>query len=171
MSPVLRRLLGLGLPALAACALDNTLTLVVQSPEYWSGNYAAVNEGSPTYNQLLQIHPATFIAGSLVWAAIFLGIIVLLPHTLALIVSIAVTFGHSAGAATWLLWRFGYGYQMCNALFLLMATALGLGIRFAWHSGPAEPYILGRWTTRQRWILAALLFAVGAYLYLWPRKL
>jgi hypothetical protein len=170
MKGVTRRLLGLCLPALLAWALDNSVTLVGQSPAYWAGNYAAVNEGSPTFNQLLQIHPTAFALGAVVWAGVFTGIILLLPDVLALIISIAVTLGHTVGAATWILYRFGYGYQMCNALFLGSAIALGLGIRYGWRAVPADEYDLRGWSWRRRWIVAALLFAVGTYLFLWPRS-
>jgi hypothetical protein len=170
MRGVRRRLLGLCLPALLAWALDNTLTLAGQSPAYWDGNYAAVNEASPTFNHLLQFHPAAFVLGAVVWAAVFIGIILLLPDVFALILSIAVTLGHTVGAATWILWRFGYGYQMCNALFLGAAAVLGLGIRYGWQAAPADEYDLGGWSLGRRWMAAAVLFAVGAYLFLWPRS-
>jgi hypothetical protein len=108
MNGVWCRLVGLCLPPLVLCALDGTLTLVGQSADYWSGHYAAVNESSPTFNHLLQLHPMAFAFGLLVWSAIFVAIILLLPETPALIVSIAATFGHTVGAATWLLFRFQY---------------------------------------------------------------
>jgi len=101
---------------------------------------------------------------------VFVGIILLLPDTLALIVCIAVTIGHAVGAATWVLWRFQYGYQACNGLFLLAAVAIGLGIRWGWQAGPSQEYRLPSSVANWRWILAALLFAVGVYLFLWPRN-
>jgi len=170
MSGVTRRLLGLCLPPLLAWGLDVTLTLVGQSADYWAGNYAAVNEASPTFNQLLQIHPMAFVLGDLVWAAVFVGIILLLPDTLALIISIAVTFGHTIGAATWMLWRFEYRYQASLALLLGSSVVLGLGVRYGWRAAPAEEYNLRGWSWRWRWIVSACLFAVGVYLYLWPRS-
>ncbi len=102
MEGVRRRLMGLCLPPLVLCALDGVLTALGQSGVYWAGDYARVNEASPAFNHLLQIHPAAYAVGILAWAAVFVGIILLLPDTLALIVSIAVTFGHTVGAATWL---------------------------------------------------------------------
>ncbi len=168
--PVKRRLLGLCLPPLLFWALDNTLTLIGQSADYWAGNYSAANEASPTFNQLLKIHPIAFVLGDIAWAAVFVGIILLLPDTLALIISIAVTFGHAVGAATWILWRFGYQYQASLALLLGSAIVLGLGIRYGWRAAPAEEYQLRGWSWRWRWIVSACLFAVGVYLYLWPRS-
>lgn len=170
MRGVGRRLLGLCLPPLLAWALDISLTLIGQAPQYWAGDYSAVNEGSPTFNHLLAVHPLAFALGAAVWAGIFVAIVLLLPDALALIVSIAVTLGHAAGAATWIVWRFGFGYQMCNALFLGVAIALGVGIRYGWRATPEEPYELPGWSWRRRWTIAAALFAVAVYLFLWPRS-
>jgi hypothetical protein len=105
----------------------------------------------------------------LAWAGVFVGLILLLPDTLALIASLAVTFGHTVGAATWLLFRFQYGYQACNGLFLLSAVLLGLGIRVGWQAVPAHAYRLTGWSPVLRWGLVAGLFGVGVYLFLWPR--
>ncbi len=132
MHAIKRRLLGLCLPPLIFCVLDAGLTLYGQSAEYWSGNYAAVNEGAPTFHDLLQIHPAAFAAGILAWIVVFAVVIVLLPAALALIVSIAVTFAHVAGAGTWIWHVFHFGYQACLGLFLVAAIMLGIGIRWGW---------------------------------------
>lgn len=170
MSGVSNRLLGLCPPAALFCALDGTLTLAGQSAEYWSGNYSAVNETSPTFNHVLQTHPAAFAAVLMAWIAVFVGMILLVTDTLALILSVAITFGHTAGAATWLLWRFQYGYQACNALFLASAIGLGLGIRHGWGAEPRQKYRLGTWSWRRRTLAAVFLTAIGVYLFLWPRS-
>jgi hypothetical protein len=171
MRGVWDRLLGLCLPPLLLCALDGTLTLLGQAPAYWAGDYRAVNEASPTLHHLLRIHPAAFAAGLLAWAAVFVGLIVLLPDTLALMVGIAVTFGHTAGAATWLLFRFQYSYQACNGLFLASAVLLGLGIRWGWRARPAQACGPAGWPAGLRWALVAVLCGVAAYLFLWPRTI
>lgn len=164
-----QRFVGLCLVPMAFCILDSTLTLLGQSSEYWSGNRLAVNEGSPTFHQLLSIHPAAFILGIAVWISIFVGIILLLPETPALILSIATVFGHTVGAATWILYGFQFGYQMCNGLFLLAALSLGLGIRFGWQAAPREPMRFDQFPAVWRWIVIAALFGTGVYLFLWPR--
>lgn len=164
-----QRLLGLCLAPVLLCALDGSVTLAGQSAEYWAGNYAVANEGSPTFNHLLQFHPSAFATGLAVWAAIFVVVLLLLPETPALILSIAVTFGHTAGAATWLLFGYKYGYQACNALFLTTAIVLGLGIRNGWRARPDKDYKFRDWPLGLRWAVAALLFGVGVYLFLWPR--
>ena len=169
MSGVGNRLLGLCLPPLLFCLLDASVTLLGQSAAYWAGDYLRVNEGSPTFNHLLQIHPLVYVAGIVVWIAIFVGIILLSPDILALIFSIAVTFGHAAGAATWLLWQFHYAYQAVNGLLLVSAVLLGLGIRYGWRAVPSCQYRFSGWPVGLRWLLIAALFAIGVYLFLWPR--
>ncbi len=169
MDAVRQRFIGLCLPPLAFSALDNALTLAGQSAEYWGGAYRQVNEASPTFHRLLATHPLAFVGGALAWMTVFVGIILLLSDTLALVACIAVTFGHAAGAATWVLWRFQFGYQAVNGLLLAAAVALGLGIRFGWRARPPEPYRLHPWLRRWRWVLSAALFAVGVYLFPWPR--
>lgn len=170
MASVKRRFLGLCLPPLAFAALDGTLTLTGQSAEYWSGAYSRVNEASPTFHELLAIHPLAFVAGLIGFSAVFVSIILLLPDTLALIMSIAATLGHTIGAATWILWRYEFGYQACNALFLLSAILVGLGIRWGWQAGPPDEYRLPASLAKWRWVLSGILFAIGLYIALWPRR-
>ena len=166
-----RRLLGLCLlPALLAC-LDSTLTLAAQSKEYWAGNYARVNEMSPTFHQLLAYHPLAFVAGEAGWILIFTGMILLMPQTLALIMSIAVTLGHTGGAASSLLFRYPYGYQVCIGLCLLVAVGLAVGIRWGWRAEPQFDAPVGlRLPCALRWAVIVALFGIAVYLYLWPRK-
>ena len=170
MHPAARRFVGLCLPPLVFCASDGSVTLLGQSDVYWSGNYAHVNEASPTFNHLLQIHPAAFAAGLCVWAMMFVVMILLLPELLALIISIGVTFAHAAGTATWLLWRFQFGYQACNGLFLAASILLGLGIHSGWKARPEQAYRFRGWSAWTRLLLAGTLFATGVYLFLWPRR-
>lgn len=163
------RLVGLCLPPVAFAALDGGLTLAGQSTVYWSGEYRSVNEASPTFHHLLAIHPLAFVAGIAVWVAVFCGFILLVSETWALVASLTVTNGHAAGAATWLLWRFQYGYQAANGLFLLAAIAAGVGIRHGWRARPegsvATPRVASTWNR----VLAALLFAFAIWLFVWPR--
>jgi len=169
MTSVRHRLLGLCLPPLVFVALDNGLTLLGQSAKYWAGNYRSANEVSPTFNYLLQIHPAAFVMGSLVWAALIVAVILLLPDFLALITSIVVTFGHTIGAATWLLYRFNYGYQMCLGLLLVASTILGSGLYWGWQAKPVQKAPFSNWSPALRWVLIASLVGIAVYLFLWPR--
>ncbi len=97
--------------------------------------------------------------------------LLLLPDTLALIVSIAIVVGHAAGAATWLCYNFKFGYQMCNGLFFLVAVAIGIGVRWGWQAGPDKPLRLDRVPQVWRWALILLLVSIGVYLFLWPRSI
>jgi hypothetical protein len=142
-----------------------------QSVDYWAGNYRCVNECSPTFNHLLQFHPAAFAAGISAWAALFIGIILLVPDFLALIFSILVTFGHTVGAATWLLYRFHFGYQLCLGLMLASSVILGLGVHYGWQAKPVQECRLSNWSPILRWTLIVLLFGVAVYLFLWPRTI
>ncbi len=163
------RLLGLCIAPLLFCLLDVTLTLVGQTAEYWRGGYHAhVIEGSPTPHFLLSIHPLAFVAGMLVWIMSFLGLLLLLPETLALILSIAIVMGHAVGAATWIFYRFRFGYQICDGLFLLAAVAIGSSIRFGWQARPKESLQFDRMPQLLRWAIVALLFGLAVWLILWP---
>jgi hypothetical protein len=164
------RLLGLSLPPVVFCAIDAVVTLVGQSAAYWAGQYHFVMEGSPTPYHLLQIHPLAFVLGILAWMAMFSAVILLLPDFLALVVSIVVTFGHTAGAATWVWWRFAYGYQWCLGLFLAASVILGTGVYWGWQARPAQQHPLSNWSPILRWTLIVLLFGVAVYLFLWPRR-
>jgi hypothetical protein len=166
-----RTLFGLCLPPAAAASLDAALTLRGQSAEYWAGKYARVNELSPTFHHLLAYHPLAFVAGFLGWALIFTTVILLLPRTLALAMSLAVTLGHTWGATTWLLHRFHYGYQACEALFVLTALVSALGIDRIWSAeGKAAESVGSRLRPPLRWGLVAVLSGIAGYLFLWPRK-
>jgi hypothetical protein len=166
-----QRLLGLCLPPAALATLDGALTLAGQSGRYWAGNYGQVNELSPTFHQLLSYHPLAFTAGWLAWVLVFCSMILLMPQTLALTTSIAVTLGHTWGATTWLLYRFHYGYQVCEGLFLATALALAMGIRWGWRAKPQSDVPVGAGLPLfSRWAGIAMLFAITIYLFLWPRK-
>ncbi len=96
MTGVRQRIAGLCLPPLLFAALDGGLTLAGQSAEYWTGALNDVNEGSPIFHHALAYHPLAFCGLMAAWAAVFVGVILLLPDTVALIASIAVTLGHAS---------------------------------------------------------------------------
>jgi hypothetical protein len=169
MTGLRQRFLGLCLPPILFCGLDFTLTLVFQPAEYWQGDRTRIIEGSPTFHYLLSIYPAAFVVGVLVWIAIFVALLLLLPDTPALIASIAIVFGHTAGTAAWLRGRFTFDYQLLVSLFALAAVSVGLGVRWGWQAAPREPLHLGRLSTLRRWTLIAALVTVVVYSFLWPR--
>lgn len=153
------------LPALLLGQLDAAITLHGQSVRYWSGDHADVNEASPTFAWLLGVHPLAFEAGILAWLAILALGVLLVAEPLALTFSIAVALGHAFGLSTWL-WRDPSGYQWVNGLMLTTAAALGACISVGHR--PAEPFALFGWTAGRRHTLAALLVAIGVYLFLIP---
>jgi hypothetical protein len=169
MTGLRQRFLGLCLPPLFFCVLDFTLTLIGQPAAYWEGDRTSIIEGSPTFHYLLTVHPAAFVVGVLVWMAIFVALLLLLPDTLALIASIAIVLGHTAGTAAWLRGRFQFDYQILVGLFVLTAVALGLGVRWGWQAAPQVPLRLDRLPGFWRWTAIAALVAVVVYLFLWPR--
>src|SRR4051812_32932514 len=65
------RPLWLVVPPALLCMLDFGLTLYGQSESYWSGNYADVNEISPSFAQYLAIHPFAFVGAGFLWIIIF----------------------------------------------------------------------------------------------------
>ena len=138
-------------------------------PPRGQGDRTHIIEGSPTFRHLLSIGPAAFVAGVLAWIALFVCLLLLLPDTPALVTSIAIVFGHTAGSAAWLRGRFPFDYQLLVSLFALSAVAVGLGVRWGWQAAPREPLRLGRLPGLWRWIMIAALVAVVVYLFLWPR--
>jgi hypothetical protein len=143
---------------------DWALTLAGQPAAYWAGDYSQANELSPTFHNLLGGHPALFVLGVLAWVASFVALIVLLPNTPAVMLSLAVAFGHANGAASWL--RGAYPYQARIGLVCLTAALAGLGVRLALGQGAPRRAGLPWWL---RWGLVAALLAFSAYLFLVPR--
>lgn len=165
-----RRAFWLLVPPIALCLLDFGLTLAGQSRAYWNGNFTDINELSPSFAYYLTVHPLAFVAAGLLWIAIFSGLIMLLPEVLALIVAIAILFGHTVGALTWLMFRF-HSYQACNLLFLVSATL----VVYAFKKGQSnegrsaiqwERTGLPEWC---RWLVIATLATVPIWWFLIPR--
>ena len=157
------------LPPIAICALDIAITLYGQSDRYWAGDYASVNEVSPSFGRYLAIHPTAFIAAGMLWIVIFSLIIALLPRFWATFTSVGVVLGHMTGSTSWLVYRFG-SYQSANVLFALTAFLLVLAFRrvdqrtsaamIDWSRVP-----LPAWC---RWVIIAILFALPAWWFFIP---
>lgn len=161
-----RRFLGLCLPPLALGLVDGSLTLLGQSSFYWE-NHLAVNEANPLFAGLLQVHPVAFLAGAVAWLAMLCAMILVLPRLAALILSIALTFGHTIGSGNWLFDHFELGYQLANGYYLLSACVLGLGIHHAMASGMRDAEVLNV-PANVRARIGGVLFAAGALLWLFP---
>lgn len=171
MLGVYRKWCGLCLPPLILVLLDAVLTLYGQPPRYWQGDYRYVHELSPIFRQLLHIGPGAFLAGTLVWIIAFNALIMLLPDTLALAVSLALVLGHAWGASSWLflLFPYGYSYSACVGLFVITAVIASVSLRWGWGMIPPASDLSANWLSPPvRWLLAAALLVLACYLFLGP---
>lgn len=175
-----RRVLGMGVPCLLAFALDATLTMWGQPQEYWAGNYSLTTEGAPFFRQFCVMGPAAAIAAYAAWAGLVIGLILLLPEALAVSLSIAVVFGHTAGASMWLdglitVGRLGGGitvgwFQTAHGMFPAAAVVLGIGLCWSLRE-PGQGQANGAdrpWNPLLRWSLVVALLAMAAYMFLFP---
>jgi hypothetical protein len=175
-----RRLLGLGLPCLLTWMLDVSLTLHGQPPEYWAGDYARTTEGASFYRRMYALHPVAGVGGQLAFIGLVAGLLILLPEVLAVVLALAVIFGNTYGASTWvtaaLIHRSSWGtptsvswYQASNGMFLTAAVVAGVGVHWVVRSsrarGPDEPSRLVGW---QRWALVSILLAATAAIVFVP---
>ena len=167
-----RRFLGLCLLPILLTCLDNGLTLSGQPKEYWAGNYAKAVEGNPWHYKLLAYHPLALVAEEAASMLVFVGMILLMPQTLALTISIAATLGYMVGASTWLLYGgFRHGHEMFCGLSLLTAAAIAVGIRWGWRAEPDSDAPVGvSLPFALRWALILALSGVAIYINLWPHK-
>jgi len=166
MTDTKRRLLGLGLPCLAAFLLDTTQRLCAQPAAYWAGNYHYIlQEGTPLVRTLYTCHPLAAVGGYVLWAAIITALLLLVPRILAVMLSIAVVFGHIAGAYSWsaqLMDRY------VNVVFLF--TGIGLGVGLHWYLKSSmhrnmEQLDRRSFPTVLRWSTIVALSAIGYYLF------
>ena len=163
-----RRLIGLCLVPVLLAVLDGSVTLIGQPAAYWAGDYSQVREGTPGFRVLLTYGPTAYVAGFAVWVLAFVGMILLLPSTLALAVCLQFTLGHAIGAFSWIN-NFPHGREL--PIFINAAAALGLalGIRWGWACAPQDDTPWGAsLPSPLRWAIVAMLCAVPIF-YTWPR--
>jgi hypothetical protein len=162
-----RRVLGLCIVPVLMAALDGSVTLAGQPSAYWAGDHSRVMEGTPGFRILLTHGPMAFIAGQAVWVLAFVGMILLLPSTLALAVCLQFTLGHAIGAFSWIN-RFPHGRELPIVMTTIAALGLAVGIRWGWQCEPRDDAPLGaQLPTALRWAILAALCAIPAY-YTWP---
>ncbi len=162
-----RRLIGLCLVPVLLAVLDGSVTLIGQPAAYWAGDHSWVLEGTPGFRILLTHGPAAYIAGLTVWVLAFVGMILVLPSTVALAVCLMFTLGHTIGAFSWIN-RFPHGRELPVFINAISAAGLALGIRW-WARSPREDTPLGASLPNViRWAIVAMLCAVPI-LYSWPR--
>ena len=116
-------------PAVLCYAADIGVTLAGQPAEYWAGDYAAVHEINPLARALLKTHPMLFLAAATAWAAVFTILIVYWRY--GAWVAVALTVGHTVGAATWLVRIGPWGWLLAVAYL----AAVSQFARRCWRGG------------------------------------
>src|SRR4051812_10447905 len=155
-----RRVVGLCLVPVLMEALDGSVTLYGQPSAYWAGDHSRVIEGTPGFRILLTHGPAAYIAGLTVWVLAFVGMILLLPSTLALAVCLQFTLGHAIGAFSWIN-RSPHGRELHIVMIVFAAAGLAVGIRWGWECEPRDDAPIGaRLPIALRWAIVAALCAV-----------
>jgi len=103
---------------------DGVITLLGQSPQYWS-NQRMVNEASPAYYFLLT-SPWIFILGSLIWFLVLYRVFRKLKEPINLILMFLFISGHSWGSTSWIwnLMRRNGIYDPSNQLSVISAWFL-----------------------------------------------
>jgi len=157
------------LPPIAMCLLDNGITLYGQSNAYWNGNYADVNELSPSFAHFLSIHPLAFLGAVLLWIVIFSTLILLLPEKLALMLMVAIVIAHMAGAASWLVYRF-HSYQSGNLLVLVTSVLIVFAFKRGQNTDGLSAFNWERtgFPSWVRWLVILGLAAIPVWWYIVP---
>ena len=143
---------------------DGGVTLAGQSAEYWSGSYVSVNEGAPTFKDLLRFHPAAFVGGLLVEAALLSTLILLLPSLVAVFTSLTLTLAHTWGTVSWLMYVFRFSYAQCQLFICCVALVLTVCLTKGWTLDADRPLLSDR--PLVRWVLMVVLAAIPTYLFL-----
>jgi len=157
-----RRLLGMGIP-FALAFLPATALAVGRDSTLDAGDCLV-------FHAMYRIHPLAMIGGYLAWGGAVLGLLVLLPEVLAVILTIAVVFGHVAGVYSQLTMDLGkWWYQAANGLFLITAIALGSGLWWSARGPSIERAVPEKHLPpARRWGLIAFLLVVAGGLILIP---
>ena len=118
--------------ALVLFAADEAITLWGQPQGYWSGNQNSVLEANPFGNWALRQHLAVFVTEAFLYAGCFSLLILFLPHSPALVASVAVCLAHAYGVASWI-W-FLWSFWLLPPFFLASAVIIVWG----WKKGTDE---------------------------------
>ncbi|MBI2334348.1 hypothetical protein HYU96_00955 [Candidatus Daviesbacteria bacterium] len=100
--------------------VDSVITLLGQTPQYWS-QQRIVNEANPVYYFLL-VSPWLYIIGSIIWFAIWYWVIKKIKEPFNIFLMFLFTIGHSWGSSTWILrflreqGLFRYGDQLSQMI-------------------------------------------------------
>ena len=98
----MRRRLWLCVPPALFALIDYAITMRGQPAAYWSGNYAAVNEGNPLVHWCMTTHPALFHGLTFLWIAAVSAFILKTPRLIARFAMLAITFSHAHCIGTWI---------------------------------------------------------------------
>ena len=150
------RFFGLCLVPILVAALDGSVTLIGQPKAYWAGDYVQALEGTPGFRILMTYGPAAYLAGLTVFIASFVGMILILPRTLALAVCLQFTLGHTIGAFSWI-HRFPESRMVPVFINAIVAVGLALGVNWVWSTEQADAQPGSRLPTAVRWIVVVIL--------------
>jgi hypothetical protein len=148
------RLVGMGIPFALAFLPDTALSIC---------SHSTIVDGL-LFRALARLHPQADTLGYGAWAVAIVGLLLLTPELLAVILTIAVVFGHVAGTYFQLTVFLGsWWYQAANGLFLLAAVALGTGLTWSARAAPVakSPDLGRRLPAWQRFGLIAFLSALA----------
>jgi hypothetical protein len=157
------------------------LTMYNQPAEYWAGDYSRTTEGAPFFRKLFEIHPLATAGGYGLWAGIILTWIVFMPDIMAVILAIAIVFGHTAGGYVGLVnatavdgTGFELGprwFQTLHGVLFVSATVLGLGVHWSLRTARPDAGVPKdqRLHLVVRWSVLGVASAVACYMYLIPQ--
>jgi hypothetical protein len=139
--------LWLCLPPVALCLIDHALTMGSQPAAYWAGDYAAAREANEGLCWLMRQHPLAIHAALFAWLGLVGALVLALPRRPALLLALAVTIGHTFGAATWLHHTVTAGYWLAIGLCLVSAALVVVAVECGLAAPPGETGPAGRgWT-------------------------
>ncbi len=104
-------------PALIACLIDITVTIVHQPKEYWEGNLNKANEGNPIGATLMANHVSGIFLISGIWIILVVVLGYYLPNKISRYFLLFTLIAHSYGASTWISPRYGFWSAMALILF------------------------------------------------------
>jgi hypothetical protein len=106
------------------CLIDAFLTLHGQPAAYWNGDFGQVNELHPIARVMLTQHPLAFVTMVFVALLVACTLIILLRESLARPLAFVVQFGHTIGAASWMVVEWGGKGWVAGVLLLCVSRHL-----------------------------------------------
>jgi hypothetical protein len=90
------------IPPILACCLDFIVTVIGQSPDYWTGDLSAANEANPVGAAFMSYHVSGLFVLTALWLALIFGLSYIVPAKFYKFFTLAVVMGHTVGAASWM---------------------------------------------------------------------